>query len=316
MILVPKRELIVPVSGASRMRGKYKLEAVNQGDGRRRLLADWFPNLITNTGLDALGSSGVASDYLTTCCVGSGTTAPSYTDTSLVSLIASTTTTNSFGSSTGTQSAAPYYGYNITQFNFAAGTATGNLSEIGVGVNATSLFSRALILDSSGNPTTITVLSNEALYATYEVQQYVPTADVTGSITINGVVYDYTLRAANATGNTWAPTGVSDSPQLSQCTVFNGTIGAITGQPSGSQAYVGSTTSSAYTQGSYTLESTANFGLTNGNVTGGISAVLLQFGTYNGAGRRGSFQASFSPAIPKDSSHTMTLVFSTSWARG
>ncbi len=310
MILIPKRDLILPIRSHARLRGRFLLEAVNAGDGRRRMLANWFPNLITNNGLDLLGSSPNGWQY--TCAVGSGNTPPAVTDTALVTLVASTTSIQS--QSATAQSASPYFGTRTSQFNFAAGTATGNLSEIGVGATATSLFSRALILDSSGNPTTITVLSNEALYATYQVEQIVPTADVTGTVTIAGVAYDFVARAANATTTGfWAPNTLSGAG-ASSAYVSNGTIGAITGTISGTVDSNNTVTAGGYTLGSYTQQSTISFGLTDGNVPGGISAMQVTFGgPFEG---RGCFQYSFSPAIPKDASHVLTLTVSTSWARG
>ncbi len=311
MIIIAKRpELIVPLSSAARVRGRFKIEAVNQGDGRRRVLADWFPNLITNGGLDMLGGS---NPFLSTCAVGSGNTAPANTDTTLAALVGTTNSilTKNFA----TQSTAPYYGSTIYQYDFAAGTATGNLSEVGVGTSATALFSRALILDASGNPTTITVLSNESLYVTYQVQQYVPTVDVVGTVTIAGVNYSYTCRAANATAVFWA-LQQDDAPQAVYCAVSNGTIGAITGTISGTTATAGAYYPGTYTSGSYTLQTTLDFGLTNGNVAGGITALEVQFGSASSNGNRGYFQYGFGAAIPKDSSHTMTLVVSNSWARG
>jgi hypothetical protein len=312
MILLRKRDLIVPVRSVQRVRGRFKLEAVNQGDGRRRVLADWFPNLITNGGLDDWASGN--DNWLLYCAVGSGNRAPADTDTALQTLVGSTSSTVS--TSTGTQATAPYYGWTTYQYNFPAGTATGNLSEIGVGKATTALFSRALILDGTGAPTTITVLSNEALYATYQIQQYVPTADVVGNVTIAGVVYSYTVRAGNATEQYWEPQ-TSDAPVPVAAVVSNGAIGPITGNISGTSTAGGATySSSAYTPGSYVQDSTITFGLTAGNVTGGITAMSVQFGSAFGNGNKGWFQYGFGTAIPKDGSHVLTLSVSNSWARG
>lgn len=312
MILIPKRELILPTrAGVRCMRGRFRLEAVNQGDGCRRLLADWFPNLITNGGLDDLASSN--DNWLGYCAVGSGNTAPADTDTALQTLVGSTSSTIS--TTSGSQSSAPYYGWTTVQYNFPAGTATGNLSEIGVGKSTTALFSRALILDGGGSPTTITVLSTEALYATYQIQQVVPTADVLGTVTIAGVLYNYTVRAGNATAKYWQPQ-TSDAPVPVAATVSNGAIGPITGDISGTTAAGGTYADGTYTSGTYTLESTITFGLTAGNVTGGISAMSVQFGSSFSNGNKGWFQYGFSPSIPKDGSHVLTLTVSNSWARG
>ena len=56
---------------------------------------------------------------------------------------------------------------------------------------------RALILDGGGSPTTLTILSDETLDVTYTIRVYPPTTDVTGSITLDGVSYGYTIRPCN-----------------------------------------------------------------------------------------------------------------------
>lgn len=307
MILIPKyREIIVPMRIPIGIRGFYKIEAVDKFSGKRRVLADWFPNLITTLGGNLLGN---IQAYLGTCAVGAGNTAPALGDTALQSLVASTVTTNF--NNRAAQSAPPYFGSTTIQYNFAAGVATGNLSEVGVGLNTTNLFSRALILDGGGSPTTITVLSSEALYVTYQLNQYVPTADVTGTVTIASVVYNYTLRGANATqAASWALAS-TDAGGLQTATVFDGAIGAVTSSPSGSQSNATSYSNNSYSSGSFTASGTATWGLSVGNFGGGISAALVYFGTNSFS--RGNFQNSFSPSIPKDSSHVLTLSYSETW---
>lgn len=306
---LPKhRDIIVPLRASTGVSGFYKIEAVKP-DGRRRLLADWFPNLITTLGANLLGNS----TPLGICCVGSGNTPPALGDTALQALVA--TDTNVISTTFSAQSAPPYFGSTVTQYNFAAGTATGNLSEVGVGFAATSLFSRALILDGGGNPTTITVLANEALFVTYQLNQFVPTADVTGTVTIAGVNYNYTLRAADATSAAWAyrngeAGGISSVPSPA---VSNGAIGAVTGNITGTLSAPSGVVNNAYSNGSFTLSGTATWGLSQGNLAGGVTAASVEFGTNSNFGSRGHYQVGFSAPIPKDGSHVLTLSFSTSW---
>lgn len=307
MILLPKyKELILPVRGpAVGVRGFYKIEA-RGADGRMRTLADWFPNLITTLGANALGSA--TSNVFSACYVGSGNTAPAVTDTALQSLIGGTSTINTQASTPPTTS--PYFGTCTTQFNFAAGVATGNLSEVGVGNASNALFSRALILDSGGTPTTITVLSSESLYVTYAFSMYAPLTDTTGTVVVAGVSYGYTGRAANVTGGAWAPQ-VGDTMGIFSTTVFNGTIGAITSSPSGSNGTESSHTNNSYSTGSFTLSGTSTFDLTHGNLSGGVTALLVTFGQQRTT--RGQYQFGLGAAIPKDGSHILTLTFSQSW---
>ena len=81
----------------------------------------------------------------------------------------------------GSTTSSPYYGYKIFTFRFNQGIAAGNISEIGVGWSGTTplqLFSRTLIKDINGDPTTITVLADETLDVIYELRLYAPETDL------------------------------------------------------------------------------------------------------------------------------------------
>ena len=309
MILIPKhKDLDLELKVPTRYVGHFKLEAVGL-DGRVRPLAE-FDNLITTLGADMLGGVNSGSIFQTVA-VGSGNTAPALTDTALQTLVASTSTGGPASPVLSNSGSSPYYGITTVQLQFAIGAAAGNLSEVGIGFSATQLFSRALILDGLGSPTTITVLSTEALYVTYTLRQYVPLTDVTGNVTLNAIVYAYTLRAMNAAATcAWAIFNGGDNPTLNSATAYSGAIGAITGSPAGTASNASSTSTSAYTTGSFVRAATATWGLTSGNV-GGIGAVSTIWGSSQS---RGDYQIGFSPVIPKDSSHILTLNFQMSWA--
>jgi hypothetical protein len=294
------------------LRGMYKLEAVRP-DGSKRLLADWFPNLITDNGLEIIGNTG---GFLQSCCVGSGNTAPTNADTALQSFVASSNSNTSFTRTA--QSSPPYFGTSTATYRFNIGVATGNLSEVGMGPNTggVNLFSRALILDSLGSPTTITVLSSEALDVTYQIQEYVPTADVTGTVVIAGVSYGYTLRAMAATSAaSWSPYIVGGQGGTTNLTVGQGTIGAVTAS---SPTYTGtgnpdSATLQTYGAGNHYRDTVFGFGLTVGNVSGGINCFHYFCGTsYNDLG---AFQCQLSASIPKDGTTVMSLTVRHTWGR-
>ena len=333
MIIVPNKNIIVPkdpVTSVMGVQGWYKMEALKvDADGNvieksRRLVADWFPNLITNQGLDRLGG-GNNGNIFPSCQVGSGNTAPNVNDTGLVSRIAGTSSSGA-ATVTGAQSTPPYYGWLRNVYRFSTGTAAGNLSEVGVGWGTTgsTLYSRALVLDLSGNPTTVTVLSDEVLDVTYEHRLYPPTSDATNVVNISGVDYTFTTRAANVTtasnwsmGSNNTPNGgcsLGLTPSPSAVTAYNGTIGAVTAIPGGSSEGFGSSpTLAAYTPGNYYRDSTVSAGTSVAVLSGGISALLAVYG--RGFPSSGVFQYGISPAIPKTNLQTLTLTFSQSWAR-
>lgn len=283
-------------------------------DGSERVVADWFPNLITDYGLEAWATSGYILRY---CRVGSGTTQPTVLDTSLVAQVASATAT---GGGTGSQSSPPYYVWVTYNYVFAQGVAAGNLSEVGVGITATGadLWSRSRIKDGGGNDTTITILSDEQLTVTYQLRLYVPTTDVTGTISIGGVSRSFVMRAAQCTtgwsgntynGETWysAPFGTVPYNMGSVC--YDGSLGAITSSPSGNAAnFCTGYSLATYAANSKYRDLTYTSGINEGNLAAGISAVILR-------SMNGFYQISFSPALAKDNTKTCTLTIRQSWAR-
>lgn len=286
--------------------GFYKIEAVKK-DGSKRLLADWFPNIITDIGLDRIGTSSLWYGY---CQVGSGSTAPAEGDTALVSYVANTL---SFVANTnGVTGSSLYYRWNDRTYRFAEGVAEGNLSEVGVGWAAEgSLFNRALILDGEGSPITITVLSDEYLDVTYSCRRYLPESDVSPyTIELRSVEHTITGGKASLITNTgaWDMPFRADYTSTKRCTVYDGAIGAITASPSGASSYTESENISAYTPGTYYRDWTYSFALTEGNLGNYISAIAVYM-------VGGYYQFGVSPDIEKTSDDIMSLTFRAGWGR-
>lgn len=296
------------------LEGLYRIEAFKRDEqglevpGSRRVAADWFPNLILDAGLEYMGSN---SNWLQYCRVGTGSTPPNASQTALVSLVGSTNSTTS--SVTGAQSSAPYFGWRRNTYRFAEGVATGNLAEVGVGWGASGLlFSRALILDSGGSPTTIQVLADEALDVIYELRFYPPTEDATGSITLDGASHSWTSRASRVTEATpWSggQQGMIVSP-VTGPQAFTGAIGAITGTPSGTATTIAATRAT-YVANSKKSKITLSANLTQGNLVGGIRSV----GVSGNSANFGSYQIEFDPPIPKVNTKVLTLDIEIGWSR-
>lgn len=291
------------------MAGRIKCEAVRP-DGTRRVLADWFDNLILDQGLNRIGTGS----FLDACQVGTGSTAPANSDTALVARVAGTTTIQA--SATGTASSSPYYGYTQRTYRFAQGAAAGNLTEVGIGWSTTgaTLFSRALIKDGGGSPTTITVLSDEFLDVSYELRSYAPVGDSSVDVVISGTTYTFTIRASNVTTATyWAPRNQAISYQndgggLGAQSAYNGTIAAVTATPNGSSASPTSVNKLTYSNNSNQADFTVFWDLNAGNLSGGITALLFD-------STLGGFQMGVSPALAKTGTKLLSLTYRVSWAR-
>lgn len=278
-----------------------------------------FKNLITNQGLNMLGTVSTPMQY---CHVGTGTTPPAVTDTQLVNRIASQLYSSNAGISTSgiVSTPTPYAWYRLVS-TFAVGAAAGNLSEIGMGSAATGavLYSRELIRDGSGTPITITVLSDEILTTTYEHRIYPPTTDVTGSINFTGTTpatYSYTVRACEidqVTGDFnpgWGPTvaaGFGSWQHAGNMSGggFTGIIGPTTGSPAGTNVGSTSTVASAYSSGSLERAMIMTFGIA---ITQPIRSIKYYCGF-------ATYQIQFDPAIPKTNANELKVGLKHSWSR-
>lgn len=291
-------------------RGEWKLRVLD-AEGNLKRETDWFKNLVTNAGLDAIGNGIVIGSY---CRIGTGNTAPAYTDSALVSQSAST---SSVINTTVLNAGAPNYEtITTTTFQFALGAVVGNMAEIGVGTSASSantLSTRALIVDGVGAATTITVLSTEILQAIYRFSLFPNLTDSTGSCVIQGVTYSYTSRQVNVSSTMVCnPSQHSMMGTVYTYKVYNGAIAAYTAtSPAGTAAYWGSAVASAYTNGNYYRDFTLTAALVDANVASGITSMMFGIG---GSGTTFQTQIGFSPAIPKDNTKQLTMVLRQYWS--
>ena len=286
--------------------GYFCLVATDVETGAKRVVAPWQPNLILDAGLNRIGQGA----FISGAGVGTGTTTPAVGQTDLVAQVAWSTTVSGSASNTNSGSSPYYNSYTVT-YRFSAGTFSGEaLAEVGVGWSTTEKFSRALIKDSGGSPTTVTVLASEILDVIYTLQTNIPETDTAFSITLDSISYSGDVRAANATSTNAAGSGWGLSPTNRilghQCRVYDGAMGAITSEPSGTMT---SKTSSddAYVSGTYEKTFSATFDDTEANYD--ISAIRFGFSNLGCC-----FQADFSPVIPK-SGKILTLELKATWAR-
>src|SRR5574337_420468 len=313
-------------TGKLRFRGFFRLYTTNE---RGEITKDTgiFPNLITNGGLDFVGNCPVAGisygiqDFTAMCAVGVGNATPAYTDVTLQSWLAAVYDSSGSGcnGNTSYNVGPPAYWQGQRSWQFAAGTATGNIAEIGVGPNSSlppvatnPLFSRALVVDGGGSPTVIPVLATEALTVTYILQVYFTTTDTSYTMSLSGTSYSGIWRMCNV--GTVPQLGLSIGQPIvnpsNACTVYNGTIGSITGSPTGTGAQVIFGLATPYVPGNYYNSLSASFTINQGNLSGGITAIKWITG-----GSAGNFQMSVSPNIPKTNAYNMTLNANVSWAR-
>lgn len=305
-----------------RISGEYRL-VLNAGTPRERDTG-WFKNMVLDNGLNMLGSG--PSSIFANCSVGTGTAAPAAGQTTLGTYLAQKLGTSSTAA---TNVGTPTYAGQFTSsYTFAQGAVIGNIAEVGIGPGTlgTNLFSRSRIVDGSGTPTTLTVVALDQLTVYYRVTVTPVVTDATGSFLISGVSYNYTTRLGMAGTFMSAVGSYTSSDRFGAVIIGAGnltaaypaasTLGAITATPSGSPSQASSYSLAAYSTGTFYNDTSIVWSIGQGNTLGGIGTVFVNWGCPSaGLVVRGGSQISFSPAIPKDNTKVLTLVFRVAWSR-
>lgn len=288
----------------------------------------FFDNLITDVGMNRIGtvntSSSSSLDSFNSLCgrfvVGSGSATPAFTDTALAAPVAFASVNPVLDSESSSYTRG---WYEITvRHQFGQGQAAGNLSEIGIQHSGLSgpLWSRALILDGAGNPTTITVLPDDFLTCYYTLRIMIPQQDAVFNINVDydvdgivpTVVTARPLRAdsSSTSGLGWGLQTVSASPRA-YLNFYSGgladpTANAPLGLPVGGSV-TGPVSSVPYVTNSFEryLTRTSTLGQHNSDQ---LRTCWMGWGM-------GTWQVEFDPPLQKDSTHIMQFTFGYSWAR-
>lgn len=297
------------ITSHTRMKGKFRIEV---RDGKTLELTQKpleFDNLLLESGLEAMGTQ---NNWAYFCQVGTSSVAPDVMQSQLLGYVAGTRYDQTWID--GTPEPPLYMTVRTRRYRFTTGQAAGNLSEVGVGwaESGNTLVSRALLVDENGDPTTITVLPTEVIDVFHSLHIYPDLTENNFQIEIGGILHDCVARWArvedwvgagqtsNSFDGTWSNSG--------GIVAYNGTLGPITGLPSGSSGSSANRVWQPYFANSRVRDADATWTLDRGNLSGGISAVYWN-------GKTSSIQISFSPPIAKNSTNTLRLRFRDSWGR-
>ena len=304
------------------LHGEVKV-IVKRADGTVRLDTGFFPNVITNLGLDAIGND---NDLFNFCAVGGGNSKPLNTNTKLDNFLA-------VGSQISSESKYDYDPVRDTEFYKCSKTVgyrfTGldnkNISEVGlVGDYASGqhpAYTRTLIKNSAGEPTVITVLSGEILELQYRLWQVFDVKDkdqvVTAMIDGVEVPFNVKIRLAGVGGNlggSWSYAAVVGAHLTFQGNNYHqfgtGELGEITGQNSGLTNVYGLSWE-AYQPSTYKRKFYVNASITEAVhpirsflFFTGLGAYQVRFGTVDG-----------DLPIDKTNQDILQLGFEMSWGR-
>lgn len=300
--------------------GYFTVELIHARTGlvKRRL---HFRNLITNAGLDALAGGAGISSLITYLAVGTGSSEPSYTDTTLNAEIARTNSTGGFGDSDAIVGSGDLVEYwrRIRTRVFTQAQANGNLAELGFfsAAQGGTMWNRQLFRDELGNPTAITKTSEDQLRVTYEYRVYPPWDDVVQEIEVNGMpveVVNRPIRVANA--DNWGAFGANGALnilgvvgttglQASQTHTLPGRGGSEAGTEASSHAV------QPYTPGTWYREREGRWEPSRANFATGIGLFL----SYASGGNTPAFASKVTPKIMKQDNQRLIIMERWTYAR-
>ena len=300
---------------------------VTKADGTIKTDTGFQKNLILNQGLDFFGG-GKGTSINASCAIGSGNSAPAITQTGLDAYIAQASGTDNTSSYAYVDKGDNLYRvWQQRQYRFT-NLANVNISEVGLVSTGTAstnyyLTTRALIKDSLGAPTSISVKTGETLDVYYKIHKVIDTRDQAFVINVvdgNGgaVPYNVVARPVNIGGGTQSslassPVNISTAAEYSGAVVASGGLTSnVSVYPSGvlSSLYK-AVVDSSYIKGSYKKAFSLNFGLNeaNGNIrtmaiTASVTAWQMRFG-----------RVSDDAPLSKTASDILEIPFEISWGR-
>jgi len=308
------------VRNAVVVEGYFTVELIHARTGlvKRRL---HFRNLITDAGLDALAGGARISDLINYLAVGTGSSEPSYTDTTLNAEVARTNSNGGFGDSdamVGSGDLVQYWRRRLTRV-FTEAQANANLAELGFFSSSSggTLWNRQLFRDELGNPTTITKTNEDQLRVTYEYRVYPPWDDVVQEIEVNGVPVEVVNRPQSVASSSWGSwnsgnpalngLGVvtTSSLEASETDTLPGRSGS---PPSGTSA--SSHTVQSYTPGTWYREREARWEPSAANFATGIG---LFVSVVNNGGI--TFASKVTPKIMKQNTQRLIVMERWTYAR-
>lgn len=278
------------------LRGEYRITKLS--DDKVISRTPWFDNLITDAGLDLIGTT---DSYLGLASVGTGTTVAAISDTQLETPLA--TCTELFVS-LGAR-------FRKHTFAFAKGSVVGTVSEVGIGGFGTSLFSRALV------PSPQVFTKSHALELEYRLNVIPPEQDITIVLTFAPDTYTTSCRVRPAwinssSGFAWGPSGNRAkfaSGAILMPTVYDCLMGLRNGAPTGASDSRDFLTEFLYTPGSHCIEALACWKPSSANFKQPIQSALFFTNGY------GAWQMEFNPTIAKSCQEVLKLRFNLCWNR-
>ena len=297
---------------------------VTKADGTIKIDTGFQKNLILNQGLDFFGGLGIFNRH---CAIGAGNSTPAIEQDSLDSFIAITPSDSTNNSSNYTYSDTgdnKYVAWEQAVYRFS-GLDNVNISEVGLANTGTSasnynLLTRALIRDSAGNPTTISVKQGEVLDIYYKVFRVIDTNDKSFVIDVvdgtgNATPYNVLVRPSNL-GSPFnrALLAPLTSPRFIDVSASD--LSDVTSSPSPNSRIEPGFKISSYVIGSFKRVLTIDIGLNLANTN------IRSISSFNGNSSMPFFffqmrfgRVSDDAPLTKTANDTLTIPLEISWGR-
>lgn len=298
---------------------------VTKADGKVKIDTGFQKNLILNQGLDFFGG-GYGGSLNESCVIGSGNSAPAITQTKLDSFIAITSSIDTTSDHSYVDKGDDLYRVWQQQKYRFTGLEDVNISEVGLvsqgGATNYHLNTRALIKDSSGAPTSISLKLGETLDIYYKTHKVIDIRDKSFVINLldgsgQATPYNVIARPVNIGGGAqgslaFSAVSISTYAEYSGNMVASGELTANNAvYPSGLYGGYIAVQDFPYVKGSYKKGFSFNVPLDRGNgnirtmaITSSMTAWQLRFGSV----------ANDSPIV-KTNKDILSIPFEISWGR-
>lgn len=300
-------------TGPVRVQGRFGYEKIHARTGLV-VQSGEFDNLITDDGLNALGTAGILS-LVRWIAVGKGQTEePGVGDPKLETEVGRTDWSGGYSDASGydgSDPARPFHWYRKV-YVFREDQANDSLTELGL-FNASSggvMWNRQRFRDANGQATVITKTAEEQLKLFYEWRIYPPLGTATQVFTVAGtpVTVTNSAQAINVTNHWGATSGYSLLTHFGEWNIGGKLYETMS---SGSWYSQSSRTTAPYVDGSLQRDGELRWEPNHANTQSGKIALL----TVAPTGEWDQFRSAFSPVLTKTPDDRVVVQVRFTWDR-
>lgn len=280
--------------------GKFKISVIRDGS---LIHSTEFQNLILDRFLSRWANGTLSTTVQ--CVVGTGTTAPTETDTTLTSQIGAAKT-GVANVASNYKTGSDYFASTRYTFTYSVGEITATIGEVGVSFGTISsglIDTKTLIKDPAGNPTTVTLTAADQLVIEYYMIQKMPTSFGATAITVNGTAVSCTVETMNILNSSVWPIWVNPADlyytkgYMYAAETLHGNV--ETGKLVGSGFAVAFSGHTGNAANAYTREISFPIGFSIGNIPGGSFNYIMFIKTVTSV-EYPTIGILFSPSIVKN----------------